>query len=90
MCFTLRQRRHRQRQQRRIKVYSVEVDDEGIARLIDAGWLEEREGLDGDCIANAIESLVEYVNEPMSAFPTISSALPPIADIIRVRQYVRS
>ncbi len=89
MCFTLRQRRHRQRQQRGIKVYSVEVDDEGIARLIDAGWLEEREGLDGDCIASVIENLVESVDEPMSAFPSITSALPPKADIIQVWCFVR-
>ena len=44
--------------------------------------LEEREGLDGDCIANAIENLVESVNEPMSA-------LPPKADIIQGGCFVR-
>ena len=71
-----RQRRYRQRQKVGLRMFSVELDDNDIERLIDAGWLEEREGLDSDCIASAIESLVESLDKPTSAFPTITSALP--------------
>lgn len=76
-----RQRRYRQRQKYGLRVFPVVLDDADIERLIDAGWLEECEGLDSGCVANAIESLVESLKKPMSAYPTIMSALPPKADI---------
>ena len=46
-----RQRRYRQRQKRGLRVFCIELNDADIERLIDAGWLEEREGLDDSCIA---------------------------------------
>ncbi len=84
-----RQHRYRQRQKLGLRMFSVELDDDDIARLIDNGWLEEPEGLNCDCVANAIENLVESLGKPMSAFPTITSALPPIADIIQGWCFVR-
>ena len=57
-----RQRRYRKRQQRGIKVYSVEVDDQGIARLIDAGLLNENEAFNDENIAGAIARLVGSSN----------------------------
>ncbi len=57
-----RQRRYRQRQQRGIKVYSVEVDDQGIANLIDAGLLNENEAFNDENIAGAIARLVGSPN----------------------------
>lgn len=56
---TERQHRYRQRQKRGLRVFCIELNDADIERLIDAGWLEEREGLDGSCIASAISCLVE-------------------------------
>ncbi len=53
-----RQRIFRWRQQRGIKVYSVEVDDQGIANLIDAGLLNENEAFNDENIAVAIARLV--------------------------------
>ncbi len=57
-----RQRRYRQRQKLGRRVFCVELNDADIERLIDAGWLEEREGLDGSCIASAISGLVESLD----------------------------
>ena len=57
-----RQRRYRQRQKRGLRVFCIELNDADIERLIGAGWLEEREGLDGSCIATAISSLVESLD----------------------------
>ena len=76
-----RQRRYRQRQKFGLRVFPVVLDDADLARLIDNGWLDEREGLDSNCVASAIESLVESLDKPMSAFPTIMSAITPKADI---------
>lgn len=57
-----RQRRYRQRQKFGLRVFPVILDDADLERLIDNGWLDEREGLDGDRVAGAIESLVESLD----------------------------
>ena len=57
-----RQRRYRQRQKLGRRVFTIELDDKDIERLIDAGLLKEREGLDGQCIASAIADLVESLD----------------------------
>ena len=57
-----RQRRYRQRQKLGLRVFCIELNDTDIERLIDAGWLEERKGLDGSCIASAISGLVESLD----------------------------
>ena len=94
-----RQRRYRQRQKLGLRVFCIELNDADIERLIDAGLLKECDALDDQNIASALVALVKSLDgdkrqaeclSPMSAFPTISSALPPLTDIIRVRQYVRS
>ena len=45
-------------------MFSVELNDNDIERLIDAGWLDEREELDGEFIASAISDLVESLEGP--------------------------
>lgn len=59
-----RQRRYRQRQKFGLRVFNVVLDDADLERLIDNGWLEEREGLDCDCVAGAIEGLVGSLDRP--------------------------
>ena len=76
-----RQRRYRQRQKYGLRVFPVVLEDADIERLIDAGWLEECEGLDSGRVASAIENLVESLDKPMSAFPPFMSAITPKADI---------
>ena len=58
-----RQRRYRERQKLCRRVFCIELDDRDIECLIDTGWLEEREGLDGQSVATAISGLVESLDE---------------------------
>ncbi len=57
-----RQRRYRQRQKLGLRIFCVEVDDQGIARLIDAGLLNENEAFNDENIAGAIARLVGSPN----------------------------
>ncbi len=57
-----RQRRYRQRQKLGLRIFCVEVDDQGIARLIDAGLLNENEAFSDENIAGAIARLVGSSN----------------------------
>lgn len=59
-----RQRRYRQRQKYGLRVFPVVLDDADLERLIDTGWLDEREGLDCDCVVGAIEGLVGSLDRP--------------------------
>ena len=54
-----RQRRYRQRQYLGLRVISVELDDGDIVRLLDAGFLTERDEYGVQGIARAILRLVE-------------------------------
>ncbi len=57
-----RQRRYRQRQKLGLRIFCVEVDDQGIARLIDAGLLNENEAFSDENISDAISRLVGSPN----------------------------
>lgn len=60
----IRQHRHRQRQKLGRLIIAVELSNEDIGRLIDAGLLKEREGFDRQRIATAISILVEALDQP--------------------------
>ena len=57
-----RQRRYRQRQRRGALVIPVELDEVSIERLIDSGLLQESKSRDTNCVASAIEGLIESLN----------------------------
>ena len=61
-----RQRRYRQRQKLGLRVIPVELDDENIEYLIDAGLLNENEAFNDANIAVAIARLLVRPTGPSS------------------------
>lgn len=59
-----RQSRYRQRQKLGLRVVAVELGESDIERLVDSGLLNECASLDSNCVARAVERLVEALGEP--------------------------